>query len=234
MKKVLSTIILTVLIAALTASSISAIGFANIWSDNEHGDYLAIYAGDGDEGLFWHTDWENGITEPPYDIYFELDGTYAVSSVGILPRLDGNFNGLIYVFNLYFSEDGENYTLVKEVDDFVNDSEVQTVTLDAPVNAKFIRIEALDTEGVSYASINELIVTGEPVAEVPAPVVEEVPVVEDAPAPAAEVPAEVVEAAPAPAVVSAPATFDINVILFAVVLMSVVVLVVIGKRHSAI
>jgi F5/8 type C domain. len=231
MKKTLSTILLTVLVAALMASSVAAVGFANIWSDNEHGSYLAAYAGDGDETLFWHTDWENGITEPPFNIYFELDGTYAVSSVGILPRQDGNFNGLIYVFNLYMSEDGENYTLVKEVTDFVNDPEVQTVTLDAPVNAKFIRIEAIETEGVSFASINELIVTGEPAAA-PAPAAVEEPAVE-APVEKGEPdPAPAVEAAPVPE--SAPATFDINVALSALVIMAVAAFAIIRKRHSAV
>ena len=138
-----------------------AIGFVGITANDEHPDYPAIYAGDGDEEHFWHTDWQNGPQTPPFIITFELDGEYDVSSIGLLPRQDGNLNGLIYWFNVYSSLDGENFEFVKEVDDFIYDSEVQEVTFSPAVHTKYIRIEALDTEGASFASLNELYVNGE-------------------------------------------------------------------------
>lgn len=230
MKKTTMILIVSVLLISLMSTCISAVGFARIWSDNEHGSYLAEYAGDGDTEKFWHTDWENGITEPPYKIYFELDGTYNITSLGLLPRQDANLNGLIYVFNVYVSEDGENYTLVKEVDDFVNDYEIQTVTFASPVKAKFIQIEALETEGTSFASLNELEVTGELAAEAVAAEPEKEPEVTVAEQPAE--PEAPIQTDPVTVSTEAPLTSDIIVILFAVFAASVILFVSVKKRFA--
>lgn len=228
MKRKTLLLIVSVLLISLMSTCVSAVGFARVWSDNEHGSYLAEYAGDGDSEKFWHTDWENGITEPPYKIYFELDGTYNITSLGLLPRQDANLNGLIYVFNVYVSEDGENYTLVKEVDDFINDYEIQTVTFDSPVKAKFIQIEALETEGMSFASLNELEVTGELIAETPAAEPEKEP--EAAVPEEPDEPEAPIQTEPVPVSTEAPPTSDVSVILFAVAAASVILFISVKKR----
>jgi F5/8 type C domain. len=221
-------IIVAILTVVLLATSVSAAGIARVWSDNEHPDYLAEYAGDGDTEKFWHTDWENGITEPPFVINFELDGLYSVTNLGFLPRQDTNLNGLMYIFNIYASEDGNDYTLVKEVSDFVNTMDMQNVAFDTAVIAKFLRFEILETEGLTFASLNELEVTG----EIYVPVVETAPEPVAEPEPAAEVAAEPVAEA-APAVITAPQTSDASVIFVAAMAMAVIVFTAVSKKRLA-
>ena len=221
MKKIITAILTVVLFASLLATSVSAAGIVKVWSDNEHADYLAEYAGDGDTEKFWHTDWENGITEPPYELNFELDNLYSITELGFLPRQDGNLNGLMYVFNIFASEDGNNYTLVKEVSDFINTQDLQSVKFDSAVIAKFLRFVITDTEGVSFASLNELEITG----DVYVPAVEEVPAAE---APAAEAEAVVEPVAAAP--VAAPQTSDMSVMAIFAMMAAAVVFMAAKKR----
>ena len=231
MKKIIAAILTVVLLASLMTTGISAAGIARIWSDNEHPEYLAEYAGDGDESKFWHTDWENGITEPPFEINFELDGLYSITALGFLPRQDSNLNGLMYVFNIHASEDGENYTLVKEVSDFVNTMDLQTVTFDSAVTAKFLKFEILETEGISFASLNELEITGE-VADIPTPAASpENIVISDVAEP--EPVAEPVEEAPAATVVvvSAPQTSDASVTFIIVMAACVIIFAAAFKKR---
>jgi len=226
MKKTIVAILTIVIFASLLATSVSAAGIARVWSDNEHPDYLAEYAGDGDTEKFWHTDWENGITEPPFELNFELDGLYSIKELGFLPRQDGNLNGLMYIFNIYASEDGENYSLVKEVSEFINTQDLQTVTFDGEVIAKFLRFEILETEGLSFASLNELEITGEAyvrVVEEALPVAEAEPVVES-------VAAEPVAAVAAP--VAAPQTSDIGMIFMITLAAAVIIFAAAFKKQS--
>lgn len=209
MKKIITMIITVALLTSLMSIAVSAVEFVRIWSDNEHESYLAEYAGDGDTEKFWHTDWENGITDPPYIIFFELDGIYNINSLGFLPRQDGNLNGLMNVFNIYVSEDGENYNLVKEVDDFITDMDIQTVTFDSPVTAKFIKLEALETEGMNFASLNELEVDGEIAPEPEPEVVEPESTTDDTP----ETPDQTIPEEPS-VTPTAPQTSDMSVGVF--------------------
>lgn len=212
MKKIITILIAVTFLTSLMSVAVSAVEFVRIWSDNEHESYLAEYAGDGDTEKFWHTDWENGITDPPYIIFFELDNVYNIKSLGFLPRQDGNLNGLMNVFNIYVSEDGDNYNLVKEVDDFITDMDLQTITFDSPVTAKFIKIEALETEGINFASLNELEVDGE-IAPVPEPeIVEPEPVDESQIIEDSTVQEEIISAP------IAPQTSDMSVGIFIVMM----------------
>lgn len=200
MKKLISAILMVLLTFVFTTFSVSAVTFVNAVCEDEAPNYLAIYAIDGDETKFWHTTWEGGTQPLPISIVFEMDGVYNIEGVTILPRQDGNFNGLIYVFNVYVSVDGTNYTLAAENCEFIYDSAAQTATFPY-VTAKFIKIEALETEG-GFVSINEFDV----VLSEEQPAAETEPAPETESEPAADAPAEPGQAAePEPAAQTADA-----------------------------
>ncbi|MDD4773048.1 MAG: discoidin domain-containing protein [Eubacteriales bacterium] len=202
MKKLVSAITLILLIFAVTALPISALAFVSAICEDEAPDYLAAYSIDGDESTFWHTTWEGGTQPLPISIVFEMDGVYNIEGVTILPRQDTNNNGLIYVFNVHVSEDGTNFTLAAENCEFILDKVAQTATFPS-VTAKFIKIEALDTEG-GFVSISEFGAVAS--AEQPAPEPEPEP--EPEPAPEPDAAAESSEPEPIPEPVPAPQTAD--------------------------
>ncbi len=205
---------------------LAANGFKSIVADNDHPDYLAIYAGDGDSSKFWHTDWNNPEVVLPISITFELDNLYSLTEIALTPRPDATADGLIngapFDYNIYTSVDGENFTLVRSVvdqaytiDGQAVDMTPTTLAFEEPVIARYVRMEATRTYG-GYASLNQLTYVGTvvdesaleteaPAAETEAEVVEtEAPALETE-APAAETEAEVVEE------VNAPQTFDFGV-----------------------
>ncbi len=215
MKKI-ATILTAVAMSAVIASGISAadVKVISAKADDYNASYLPEYAIDGDTEQFWHTEYEGTVNPLPISIDFELDGTYMVDSVTILPRQDDSYNGLIYVFNVYASTDGENFTLAAENVEFEYTKDPQTAEFE-PFEAKYLRIEALDTEG-GFVSINEFTVTGEPVAaETEAPAAEETTSAAETEAPVAETVAET----EAPAETEpAPQTSDIGLAVSALAL----------------
>jgi hypothetical protein len=209
MKKIVSLVICAAFLMAAAVLSVSALVPVDCRTADEHPDYLGAYSIDGDETKFWHTNWEGDQAPLPISIYYDLGGEYTVSAVTILPRQDGNMNGLIYAFNVYVSNDDVNYTLAASTDAFEYDTVAQTLEFD-PVNARYVQIEAIDTEG-GFVSINEISFDAVEVAaaETEAPAAET-----EAPAAETEAPVEVT----APVVTTAPATFDAVLTVVAVAL----------------
>jgi len=160
LKKLLSLCLAGLLTAGMTVAA-SAISVSNVVTDNEHPSYLAKYSVDGDDTQFWHTNWEAGQDELPFVLTYELDGTYEISSIGLLPRQDSNLNGLIYIVNINVSLDGVNFTTAEEVDWLEYTQELQTIELKTPVTAKYLQLEILETETYTNGSLNQLYINGE-------------------------------------------------------------------------
>jgi len=188
--------------AAALQAALEANGFKSITTDDQHESYLAVYAGDGNPEQFWHTDWNKAETAFPYSITFELNGKYSVSELTLTAR-PGLGNGVIKAFNLYTSVDGENFTQAQAFTGLDETVEVTTLTLDAPVEARFLKLEVTEAAGGNFASLNELDYVGELLEAAPA----ETEAPAETAAPETEAPAET--AAPeteAPAETAAPET----------------------------
>lgn len=228
MKKLISAIALTLLTLVVLTLSVSGMAFVGAVSEDEVApDYLAIFAIDGDESKFWHTQWEGDIKELPTSIYFEMDGIYNIEGVTILPRQDASQNGLIYLFNVYVSTDGANYTLAAENCEFIFDTVTQTATFPS-VPAKFIQIEALETEG-GFVSINEFnAVLSEKQPETTTAV--ESVVITETEAPGTE-PEEVTEPA-AETESPAPQTADITSLSITGIILSITAVVIFYKKQK--
>ncbi len=124
----------------------------------------ASLAIDGNNNTFWHSLWDGDEIENLW-ITADLGEVYDVSSYTYYPRpanSTGTRNGFINKYVIYVSEDNENWT-VAAAGDFVDDGTLQTVEFLAPVQARYVRLNALDVvsdSGAKFASAAEINVYG--------------------------------------------------------------------------
>ncbi|MFP6875128.1 MAG: PQQ-binding-like beta-propeller repeat protein [Verrucomicrobiales bacterium] len=64
---------------------------------------------DGNRTTWWHSQWLNGIPNHPHELQFNLGKTSTFQSFRYLPAVIVNNNGLIGEYELYTSNDGENW-----------------------------------------------------------------------------------------------------------------------------
>ncbi|MBA2940853.1 discoidin domain-containing protein [Paenibacillus sp. CGMCC 1.16610] len=117
---------------------------------------------DGDPSTWWHIKWFN-VDPLPQSIVLNLGGTYKISKLEYTPRQDAA-NGTITGYNVYISDDGNQYTKVASGAWLQNNS-LKEVNF-APVHAAFIKLEATAGAG-NFASASELNVYKVDVVPVP-------------------------------------------------------------------
>ena len=106
---------------------------------------LASFALDGDEGTIWHTKY-SPKDELPQSVTINLGNTYKVDRFTYLPRQAGGTNGIITKYAIYTSIDGEEFTKVSE-GNFENNIKLKTIKFDTPIEANYIKFEALQGVG---------------------------------------------------------------------------------------
>ncbi len=135
----------------------------DIWSllyvDSEEVGYpgLATMAFDDDPSTIWHTRWSTGSDPYPHEIQIDMGAHYQVSVFEYLARSNGP-NGRIKDYELYFSDDGENWYTPVQVGQFVNTAAPQKVEFNPPVEGRYFRLVALsevnDNAWTSAAEFN--------------------------------------------------------------------------------
>jgi beta-galactosidase len=118
-------------------------------SSIEPGEGLAIHAIDNDSSTFWHTNWSSTQDKHPHDIQIDLGETVTLVGFTQLPRQDQS-NGRIKNYRFCASTDSGNWGDPVAQGVFANTSELQSIRLDAPVQARFIKLVALNEWGNSY------------------------------------------------------------------------------------
>lgn len=71
----------------------------------------ATNAIDGDIGTYWHTQWQNGSPQPPHHLTVDLGSPRPIGGYVYTPR-QGNNNGRIAGYQVHYSNDGTNWTLM--------------------------------------------------------------------------------------------------------------------------
>ncbi|MEO2507516.1 discoidin domain-containing protein [Clostridium paraputrificum] len=94
---------------------------------------------DDNTGTMWHTDWN--VTTMPHWIDLEMDEPTKVNGLTYVPRQSG-LNGTITKYEIQVSDDGVNYTKVKE-GTLARNSEAKIIEFDA-VTTKHVRLVALE------------------------------------------------------------------------------------------
>ncbi|MFD1616282.1 discoidin domain-containing protein [Gelatiniphilus marinus] len=121
---------------------------------------LATMAFDGDDSTIWHTRWSTGTDPYPHEIQIDLGNSYSISEFKYTPRPSGQ-NGRIKDYELYFSFDSTNWGEVAHSGTFENTGSRQTVTFNAPIKGRYMRLVALsEVNDGAWTSAAELTLIG--------------------------------------------------------------------------
>lgn len=97
---------------------------------------------DGDPNTIWHTQWQDATPECPHEIVIELTPAATIKGFTYLPRQDESGNGTIKGYEIYVSNDGNNFGQPVAKGEFENSKDLKTVTF-APQACRFIKLKAL-------------------------------------------------------------------------------------------
>lgn len=117
----------------------------------------AIMAIDNNLGTIWHTKWSTGSDDYPHFIDIDLGRLYKLNEFIYLPRQDGSENGRVKDFELFISQDGDDWGQAVVTSSFENNAAPKKVKLDVEKPTRFVRFKALsEVNGNPWASAAEL------------------------------------------------------------------------------
>ncbi|MCK5774816.1 MAG: discoidin domain-containing protein [Bacteroidales bacterium] len=138
----------------------------NIWElvyvDSEETNYpgLAIMAFDDDPSTIWHTKWSAGEDPYPHEIQVDMGQVYQMFDFTYMGRPDGQ-NGRIKEYELYISEDLQEWGMPISIGEFENTGAPQTIVFEESVIGQYFRLVALsEVNGNAWASAAEFSMVG--------------------------------------------------------------------------
>lgn len=127
---------------------------------SQEGSNPARYAIDGNTGTFWHTQYSGSTPRHPHSIVIDMNKNYLVTSVLYTARTDGNENGMIREYEIYISNDPENFGTAVATGSFSKTTARQTVTLKTPIEGRYLKLVAnSEINGNAWASASEISIT---------------------------------------------------------------------------
>ncbi|EDP70380.1 galactose oxidase-related protein [Flavobacteriales bacterium ALC-1] len=119
---------------------------------------LASNAFDGDPNTIWHTEYSNVPDTPyPHELQIDLGIESDVSGLEYLPRQDASFNGTIANYEIYVSNDPNNWGAAVNSGTWSTNKELKTVSF-TETSARYVRLVALsevnNNDWASAAEIN--------------------------------------------------------------------------------
>lgn len=110
---------------------------------------------DGDPTTIWHTMYSVTVAGYPHWVDFDAGDVKNIKGVRYLPRQDGNSTGNVKDYEIYVSEDPNNWGAPVAKGSFKGKNQ-QTIMFEKPVKGRFIRFIALNAQdGRDYASGSE-------------------------------------------------------------------------------
>jgi len=129
-------------------------------SEERNNPGLATMAFDDDPSTIWHTRWSTSPTSYPHEFHVDMGARYSVHKFIYLPRQDG-VNGRIKGYELYISDDYENYGDPVASGEWENSAGPKTVTLTQTKSGQYWKLLALsEVNGGIWASAAEFSVVG--------------------------------------------------------------------------
>lgn len=114
----------------------------NSYSSQENNrEAAALNMIDGNINTGWHNTW-NGEKNKYYSVKFNKP--HYITSIEYKPS---NVNGRLKNVDIYTSLDGINWTKSGEVRNLQNNDNVKTLNLNTPTNAKFVKLQAVNSYG---------------------------------------------------------------------------------------
>ena len=118
----------------IDSSKLNIIYDGNSWDKN-----TPEKAIDNNESTIWQTDQKK---EMPITFDIDLGMVHnAVTEIAYVPRNTPDHHGLWLNYSIYISEDGENFTIVKENEDFPENLDKKLINFGAGVKARYFRFE---------------------------------------------------------------------------------------------
>jgi len=115
---------------------------------------------DDDPETIWHTRWSTGTDPYPHEIHIDMGETYRIYKFTYLTRQTG-VNGRISDYELYISEDPENWGEPVSTGQWVNTSAPQSIEFPEGIIGRYFRVLALsEINGGPWASAAEFTMVG--------------------------------------------------------------------------
>lgn len=133
-----------------------------LYVDSEEINYpgTAVMAFDNDPSTIWHTRWSTGSDPYPHEIQIALGDLYLISEFVYQPRQNGA-NGRIKEYELYFSDDFEDWGEPVKIASFENSASPQKVVFDTLISGQYFRLIALsEVNDNAWTSVAEFSVKG--------------------------------------------------------------------------
>ena len=113
----------------------------------------AAYLVDGDPSTFWHTMYSITLAKYPHWVDFDSGKEKIIKGFTYLPRQDGSLNGCIKDYEIYVSNDNQNWGNPILKGKFEKSAKLQKVMFGKPVKARYVRLRALNEQnGQDFAS----------------------------------------------------------------------------------
>ncbi|MCF0209378.1 MAG: discoidin domain-containing protein, partial [Bacteroidaceae bacterium] len=125
-------------------------------SSEQGGTERADYAIDGNPSTIWHTQYNPTTPKHPHEIVIDMAQVYTVKAFIYQGRSDSN-NGRIKDYEVYFSNDLNNWETAALKGQFQNNASEQKAVLSTPIKARYFKLVALsEVNGNAWASAAEL------------------------------------------------------------------------------
>ncbi|TLX73075.1 T9SS type A sorting domain-containing protein [Labilibacter sediminis] len=119
-------------------------------------DGAATNAFDADETTIWHTQWDGASPGFPHEIVIDMGQSYDINEFSYLPRQNGTENGTIKDYELYISEDINNWGTAVATGSFARNTTEKSVTFSAVSGRYFKFVANSEINGNFFASAAEL------------------------------------------------------------------------------
>lgn len=124
--------------------------------DSQHSGNEASKAIDDDESTIWHTPWDDGAPKYPHEIVVDMIYQYKIEEFYYLGRQDGS-NGRIKDYEIYFSNDLNNWVDAPTTGQWINTSSLQTAIIANKPTARYFKLVAKsEVNNQIFASAAEL------------------------------------------------------------------------------
>lgn len=140
--------------ATATLPRIETVPTEAIFSSSQEPDYgEGANLTDGDPSTIWHTMYSVTVAPYPHWVDFDAGDIKQIKAIAYLPRQDGNRTGNVKDYEIYVSEDGQNWGEPVAKGTFDKSDKQKTVTFAKPVRGRYVRFMALNAQdGRDYAS----------------------------------------------------------------------------------
>ncbi len=117
---------------------------------------VATNAIDGDPDTHWHTEWSASDPAHPHEIQVDMGKAYNLHEFTYLPRQNGP-NGRIKDYELYVTEDIDDWGTAVKTGTFPNTSAPQNLSFEPSIVGRYFRLVALsEVNGNEWTSVAEL------------------------------------------------------------------------------